>query len=402
MNVENEAIQIVADTTAPRRAFLRNSLLLAVPVVVGGTAFSASAAVFVPPTRRRGGASVNVRNHGARGNGNYDDTSAFQRAINALPSWGGTVVVPDGDYLLDPTRRVRLRSRMHLKLSRGARLIAKSNSAERAYVLYAHRAHDVEISGGQIVGDRHRHRGTTGEWGHGIMVRGCNRMTIRDMRISDCWGDGMSIASAKVTTRDAPWDPSDDVVIANVVSTGNRRQGLSIGGVRNMKVYGCEFSNTRGTKPECGIDIEPDKFNMDRAENVRIENCLLRNNGGNGILVYRRVKQVVIKRCEIERNDGFGVLTIGATKGYLALNRMKHNRLDGLCVGTGSRDYAVSGNYFRNNTTRNHGIVGANRTWSSIDWTRLNGMVGGRNGTQAHLSVVDASNIRINYNFYSR
>ena len=212
----------------------------------------------------------------------------------------------------------------------------------------------------------------------------------------------MSIASAKVTTRDAPWDPSDDVVIANVVSTGNRRQGLSIGGTRNVRVHGCEFSNTRGVKPGCGIDIEPDKFNMDRAENIRIEDCLIRNNAGNGILVYRRVKAVVIKRCRIEYNDGFGVLTMGATKGYVALNRMRHNRLDGLCVGTGSRDYAVSGNYFRNNTTRNHGIVGANATWSGTRWTRMHGMVGGRNGTQAHLSVNDASNVRINWNFYSR
>jgi len=402
MNVENEAVQGTVDATEPRRAFMRNSLLLAVPLVMGGTAFSATAAVFTPPTRRRGGASVNVRNHGARGNGSTDDTRAFQRAINALPDAGGTVVVPNGTYLLDPTRKVKLRSRMHLKLASGAKLVAKSNSAERAYVLYAHRAHDVEISGGQIVGDRHRHRGTTGEWGHGIMVRGCNRMTIRDMRISDCWGDGMSIASAKVTTRDAPWDPSDDVVIANVVSTGNRRQGLSIGGTRNVRVHGCEFSNTRGVKPGCGIDIEPDKFNMDRAENIRIEDCLIRNNAGNGILVYRRVKAVVIKRCRIEYNDGFGVLTMGATKGYVALNRMRHNRLDGLCVGTGSRDYAVSGNYFRNNTTRNHGIVGANATWSGTRWTRMHGMVGGRNGTQAHLSVNDASNVRINWNFYSR
>ncbi|MEG3185265.1 right-handed parallel beta-helix repeat-containing protein, partial [Lysobacter erysipheiresistens] len=106
-------------------------------------------------------------------------------------------------------------------------------------------------------------------------------------------------------------------------------------------------------------DIEPDKHNMDRAENIRIEDCLIRNNAGNGILVYHRVKQVVIKRCKIEYNDGFGVLTKSATRGYVALNRMRHNRLDGLRIGDGTRDYAVTGNYFRNNTTRNHGIVGA-------------------------------------------
>src|SRR3546814_12377844 len=91
------------------------------------------------------------------------------------------------------------------------------------------------------------------------MVRGCRRGTCREVRTADCWGDGMSISSIRLNGRYDPWTPSNDVVIANVVSTGNRRMGLTLGGTRNIKVHGCEFSNTRGIKPGCGIDIEPDK-----------------------------------------------------------------------------------------------------------------------------------------------
>ena len=400
MNEQNQTQIVVDSNLAPRRDFLRNSLLLAVPVVLGGISLPAAAA-FNPPSRARGGARISVRNHGARGNGSTDDTAAFQRAINALPSGGGTVVVPNGTYVIDPTRKVKLRGKMHLQLASGAKLLAKANSAPRAYVLYAENAHDLEISGGQIVGDRYRHKGTTGQWGHGIMIRGCNRVTVRDIRLSDCWGDGISVASRKLTTQKAPWAPSQDVVIANIVSTGNRRQGMSIGGVRNMKVYDSEFSNTRGIEPGCGIDIEPDKFNLDRAENVRIQNCLIRGNEGNGILVYHRTKQIVVTGCRIERNDGFGVLTMGSTAGTVTANKLGHNRLDGLCVGSGSRDYAANGNYFRNNTTRNHGLVGVNLAWNSTDWTRMSGQVGGRNGTQSHLSVTNASNVRIGANFDS-
>ena len=46
------------------------------------------------PSLSIGPASVNVENKGARGNDSVDDTAAFQRAIDALPSTGGTVVVP--------------------------------------------------------------------------------------------------------------------------------------------------------------------------------------------------------------------------------------------------------------------------------------------------------------------
>ena len=95
MNQQNQTQIVVDSNLAPRRDFLRNSLLLAVPVVLGGISLPAAAA-FNPPSRARGGARISVRNHGARGNGSTDDTAAFQRAINALPSGGGTVVVPNG------------------------------------------------------------------------------------------------------------------------------------------------------------------------------------------------------------------------------------------------------------------------------------------------------------------
>jgi len=135
---------------------------------------------------------------------------------------------------------------------------------------------------------------------------------------------------------------------------------------------------------------------------VRIENCLFRGNQGNGILVYRRVTQVVIKRCQIEHNDGYGILTVGAEKGYIALNKIKHNRLDGLGINSASNNYNVAGNYFRNNTTRNHGIVGLNATWSGTSWTPLTGLVSGRNGNQAHVEVSNSTNVTIGRNFYSK
>src|SRR5688500_2439066 len=137
-----------------RRDFLTKSLLLAVPALigVGGPAMAAVSSVssYTLPTLRRGSTVVSVRSFGAVGDGSHDDTAAFQNAINALPSSGGTVDVPAGTYLLDPTNSVRLRSFMHLRLASGAVLTAKRNSAERAYVLMVYKVSDVQISGGRI------------------------------------------------------------------------------------------------------------------------------------------------------------------------------------------------------------------------------------------------------------
>jgi polygalacturonase len=330
---------------ASRRNFLRGSLLL-LPLVGCGMPLRVAAAAPAVAARMRGAARVDVRDHGALGDGVRDDTRAFQRAVDALPANGGTVHVPAGTYLIDPVRSVRLRSRMHLQLATGAKLVAKKNAAERAYVLTVQEVGDVEISGGRIVGDRDGHLGSTGEWGHGIMIRGSSRVTVRNIHVSGCWGDGISIGAVKHRGGGGVVS-SSDVVIAGVVCTRNRRQGLTIGRSRRVRVRDSEFSDTSGTLPGCGIDIEPDAG--DGAHDVRIENCLVRGNQGPGIQLYWRVSGVTITRCTIEGNRSYGVLAVGATKAVITRNRIRNNAWRGIGLRQKTRDVLVSGNHFRGN-----------------------------------------------------
>ncbi len=401
---EKELVLAVREAGSPRRDFLRKSLLIAVPGAlafaglpraVAAVAGSSAAAAYVPPTRSRGSAEVSVLNHGAYGDGVHDDTTAFQSAIDALPSTGGTVHVPAGTYVIDPVRKVYLRSRMHLHLASGAKLLARRNDADRAYVLMVYKVSDVEISGGQIVGDRDNHLGTTGEWGHGIMVRGSKRVTVRDIHLSKCWGDGISIGGAMVTN--APTIPSSDVVVANIVSTNNRRQAMSIGRSNNVKVYDSEFSSTNGIDPGCGIDIEPDADDQGTASTIHIENCIVRNNQGNGIQIYKRVSGLTLKYCTIEYNGGHGVLTIAPVSGYVAQNKIQRNYLVGMMMRSATKSYQISGNTFRNNHTRLHGFTGTNPL------VAMTGLIGGNNGNGAHIQATsDSVDVRVTTNYYAK
>ncbi|HVI57294.1 MAG TPA: glycosyl hydrolase family 28-related protein, partial [Luteimonas sp.] len=199
------------DTSLARRDFLRSSILIALPAIATATPVMAAVSmsaplpallspdVYSPPSRARGTKVLSVRNYGARGDGSTDDTTAFQNAINALPADGGTIDVPAGTYMIDAVRSVKLRSKMHLRLASGALLKAKGNAEKWSNVLIAERASDVEVSGGEIQGERDRHQGTTGQWGHGITLRGASRVTIRDILISKCWGDGICMGCAYPT-----------------------------------------------------------------------------------------------------------------------------------------------------------------------------------------------------------
>ena len=372
-----------------RRDFLRNTMVLAAPAIVGVPMLSATAttlATFVAPTRSRGATVVDERAFGAVGDGMHDDTAAFNAAIKSLPEDGGTVTVPAGRYLIDPVKSINLRSQMHLQMELEATLVCKPNSAEKAYVIYAHKVADVEISGGRVVGDRYAHLGTTGEWGHAVFVRGSQRITVRDMHLSDCWGDGMSIGAALVWQGDPI--PSDDVVVDNIVSTNNRRQGLSIGRGNNVKIRDSEFSNSNGTAPECGIDIEPDDPGI--SNKVSIENCVMRGNKKYGLMAYKRSQNTTIRRCTVENNGSCGIVTVGSSAMYIALCTIRLNSATGIFIQDGSNNCQISQNTFYGNYARN-GVV--DRT----DFT----LVGTSTKTERDILVRGmVSDIRVTTNYF--
>ena len=339
-----------------RRRFLKSGVAVAVTAAMLGIACRktiASAAVQVSsattvPSRARGKALINVRDKGARGDGHADDTSALQAAIDALPATGGTVHVPGGTYMVDAVRSLRLRSRMHLELAPDARLVAIANGEKKSFVVLANKVEDVEVSGGRILGERVGHRGSGGEWGHGIQVRGSSRVTLRDLHADDCWGDGIYVGSA-----DQEAAQSEDVVIARVVCHGNRRQGLSICGARNVRVLDSEFSGTIGTSPQFGIDMEPNR--QGSVSDVRIENCIVRDNKGGGIQVFRRVRGVTIAGCTIERNGGSGIFVVGARDGVIVRNRIRDNGKVGVALRPQTSNFEVRDNQFANNEVRRPG-----------------------------------------------
>lgn len=328
-----------------RRAFLQRSLL---PLLVGALATPATAWAW-PSPGAAGTAEVNVRDKGAVGDGTHDDTTAFQAAIDALPAGGGTVHVPSGRYLIDAARSIRPRSHTRLVLASDAQLVAMPNDLTHSYVVLLRDVEDVAISGGRIVGERAAHIGTTGEWGHGIFVMGARQVSISDIHISACWGDGVCIGS--IFDHGEPVTVASDVTMTRVFASGNRRQGLSITSSRRVKVIDCHFVNTGGTLPGCGIDVEPGTPKMG-AEDVLISGCTVTGNQGSGIQLDDYITRIQLKRCTITGNQGYGVLVDGVTQGVIEQNTIADNGLVGAMLRRDVNDVQVARNTFSNNGTR--------------------------------------------------
>ncbi len=330
----------------PRSRISRSLILAGLALAVSVTALPASASTWwsSTPSVSIGSTTINVRNVGAKGDGQHNDTSAFQTAINSLPSTGGTITVPAGTYMIDALRSINMRSHVRLLMSSGATLVAIPNSSSRSFVITATNVNNIEIGGGAIVGERARHIGTTGEWGMGIQILGSQNVYLHDFTVSDCWGDGLYIGgSGHIGV------PSTDVTVSQVVSNNNRRQGMSFGPVNRVYVVNSAFNNTHGTKPEAGIDIEPGRGT---ARNVRIERSTISGNAGSGVELQPNVSSVTINSSTVKGNRGFGIYGHGVYKSWFAANLITENGLDGVALVSPTHDVKITSNTITYNSTR--------------------------------------------------
>lgn len=213
--------------------------------------------------------TMNVKEFGAKGDGETDDTEAIQLCFDTVKN----IIIKDGTYMVDAETGVLPKSNSNITLV-NATLKAITNDVTHYNIMLINNVSNVNIKGGIIEGERSTHTGETGEWGMGISVVGnATNIHISDIILKNCWGDGLYINAAK------------NVTTQNIICDNNRRQGISIVSVEGYHSLNDRLINTNGTSPECGIDIEPNS-STDKIKNVVLENLYTENNNGCGLNVY--------------------------------------------------------------------------------------------------------------------
>jgi hypothetical protein len=189
-----------------------------------------------------------------------------------------------------------------------------TSSLSNGAVFQLHAVSNVSFSGpGRIIGDRVTHTGVGGESLMGIVVAGSSKVTIKDVHISNFWGDGILLGYDRLG------NPCSNVVIDNVICDNNRRQGMSVTAGTEVDVTNSGFINTNGTAPQAGVDIEPDPGK--NVSHIRFANCYFNGNAGDGFQVAPQngtfVRGVMVTNCSALSNgrDGFFWGGDGSTPG---------------------------------------------------------------------------------------
>jgi hypothetical protein len=109
------------------------------------------------------------------------------------------------------------------------------------------------------------------EWRYGLFLSsGSHHIRTFDLTIAAAGGDGICIAYA-----------AHDIHLSRLLLDDNYRNALTISNGKDLLIEDCVFSNTGGTAPSAGVDIEPDWAWSDLS-NITFRRCQFLNNSGNG------------------------------------------------------------------------------------------------------------------------
>lgn len=226
------------------------------------------------------GASVNVLDYGATGDGSTDDSAAFQAALNAAA--GKTLFIPEPAVSYIVTGLTIPSNTVIEGEGAGSLLVMKSdaNTTARMFLIDG-----LTGQGKENITLRNVHlKGTCetdgfSEYRHLFYMYGVTNVTIEDCLFTGFQGDAVDIVWTSLT------EGNENVTIQNCVFDGvnqENRNAISVIGCDKLLIDNNVFKNcTKSTMPGA-IDIEPNSgYTFIKLNAVTVSNNRFDNIGGN-------------------------------------------------------------------------------------------------------------------------
>lgn len=161
------------------------------------------------------------------------------------------------------------------------------------------------------------------EWRHGLSLWDSQAIVVDGPTIELTGGDGVYVHSVR------------GLRVRGVLADQNYRQGMSITDASDVVVERCTFSNTRGTAPMAGIDLEPNAY-TDKLDNVLITGTDLRGNSGADLQLWLgRLNasstpiNVTVDSCTMLDGASAGLFVGGAAAGLRGTVNVRNSGIEG-------------------------------------------------------------------------
>jgi hypothetical protein len=218
----------------------------------------------------------------------FDKQNATHALQSAIRSGASKVIVPDmgKPWIVDP---IFLESDQEIIFEKGVRIIARKGGfqGKNDSLFEARNKENIVIKGygAEWFMQKKDYQSPLYErsgWRHCLTLRGCRNVTVAGLRIKSSGGDGIYVGRGH-----GPEGPVAcvDIEIHDIQIEDHHRQGISVISTKNLFIENCTIRKTRGTKPQFGIDFEPNNSD-ELLENIIVRNCLIENNEGGGIQLW--------------------------------------------------------------------------------------------------------------------
>jgi parallel beta-helix repeat protein len=232
------------------------------------------------------GPVVNVKGHGAEGDGRSNDTPAIEAAIEAAQE-GGAVYFPKGEYLVKRSLEPKAHQ-LYFSLADDAAV--KVFPGERAFAVFLVRSGPVEFRGLTVDGAKDETvkpedpARAPGIW-RPHDAAGAVDVVVSACRIRNAYGDGIRIPGGSDADR-----ASDRVIVRDTVVEDCDGNGLAFGRVDNVRVESSRFERcNNGIKMlDChDVVVHGVTANGNKRHGIiftfshcwHVDNCVARGNG---------------------------------------------------------------------------------------------------------------------------
>lgn len=289
----------------------------------------------------------------------------------------------DSEYAWARLNNYAIELKSNIDLNIKANLKLKTKNIAEYSILRLKNTSNVNIYGGGIIeGDVIDNADASLEFGFGIQIFNSQDVTISDLEIKNCLGDGIMLNSYSSLN-----PVNTNIKVLNNKIHTNSRQGISVLDADGLDIYNNYIYNTgliKGKLPMAGIDIEPEASNSVRNVNI-INNSIYDNFGQQIALIALReaseIYNIVISNNNINnssrRNQQKSINVIQLTSGtsnskYIQNVSITDNDISMVSPVSDSESQVIHISKSDNVKIRNNNIIIKDESIKGIDGTRNN------------------------------
>lgn len=318
------------------------------------------ASVAVP--RANGLGWVDVRDHGATGDGVTDDRAAVVAAANlaAEATDRSTLYFPAGTYLINDGPPPSIGDNVTV-VGEGAASVLKRGAGATYFALLVNRDYAENTAGNRNIAIHNLSFDANGanqdppfdQFKHCIALIGVRNAVVRGCRFYNLSGDGVVVSSTSDAT-DRPNQSRMIRIVENDFEGGtNGRNGISIIDAADVVISSNTFTGVAADTHPGGIDLEPDLPGQDITNVIVVgntfENCRQGIQAYGGIRTATGVKRGLVitgNTVRGSRNQGMGIRVSAWDQVSVTGNTIAETAHSGIFLEDANQ-VAVSGNAVR-------------------------------------------------------